>query len=201
MFRGLVYFGVRVLSGNKTKSNKWWPLKIFIITLLISAGVSVIAELFLSDMGIISAALVVLVLILFGIAADIVGVAFASCEQTPFIAMSSKKIKRAVRALKLLKNAEAVANVCNDVIGDVCGIVSGAAGAAIVVKIVLTMPNTPQLVISIAVSSLIAALTVAGKALGKGFAMRNNVKIVESIGAALAIFDRAPKKREKPCKK
>lgn len=181
-------------SGSGNGKIKLWTLKIFIITIITSAGISVICELFLANMGLVPAVLVVLFLIFMGVFFDIIGVAFASCDQKPFIAMSSRKIKKARRALKLLKNAEVVSNVCNDVIGDICGIVSGAAGAAIVLKIVSAAQSLSEIVISIGVSSLIAAFTVAGKALGKGFAMRNNVKIVEGIGSFLAFFERDKKK-------
>lgn len=175
------------MSSSK-KNVRFWALKIFIITLIISSGVSVVAEVFMNRLGLIPAILVVLLLIGIGVFFDIVGVAFASCDQTPFVAMSSKKIKSAVRALKLLKNAGVVSNICNDVIGDVCGIVSGAAGAAIVVKIVSDPSNS--LTVSIVISSLIAACTVAGKAMGKNYAMRNSTKLVQKIGVMLSVFDK-----------
>lgn len=190
------------MSGKKpTKKKKnYIVLKMFLITLIVSMGVSLISELFLSDLGIAASTVVLIMLILVGIVFDIIGVAFASCEQTPFIAMSSRKIKKAVHALKLLKKADVVANVCNDVIGDVCGIVSGAAGAAIVAKILLQAKNTSELALGIVMSGLIAALTVAGKALGKGYAMKNRVKIVETIGSILCIFSGNKEKKHDKAK-
>ena len=181
---------------SKNRSGRFAALKIFIASFLISVGVSVIAELFLSDMGLVVAVIVVLILIFLGIFFDIVGVAFTSCDQKPFIAMSSRKIKRATHALKLLKNAEIVANICNDVIGDICNIVSGAAGAAIVVKVVTTSNSTLEFILGIAISSIIASFTVAGKTLGKGYAIKNNIKIVEACGSIAAFFkgDRQDKK-------
>ena len=169
----------------------------FLITLIVSVGVSLVSELFLSDLGIGLSAIVLIALILIGIVFDIIGTAFASCEQTPFIAMSSRRIKKAVYALKLLKNADIVANVCNDVIGDVCGIVSGAAGAAIVAKIIMQAKNVSEMALGIGMSGIVAALTVSGKALGKGYAMKNNVKIVEGIGAIVYFFSKKDKKVKK----
>lgn len=185
------------MSGKKTtkKKKNYIVIKMFLITLITSMGVSVISELFLADMGVIPSALVVIALITLGIIFDIIGVAFSSCDQTPFIAMSSRKIKKAVYALKLLKKADIVSNVCNDVIGDVCGIVSGAAGAAIVAKIIMQAQNISEFALGIGMSGLVAALTVAGKAMGKGYAMKNNVKIVETIGGILCIFDRNKEKK------
>lgn len=184
------------MSGKKpVKKKNYIVLKMFIITLITSTGVSVVSELFLADLGLIPSALVVIALIALGIVFDIIGVAFSSCDQTPFIAMSSRKIKKAVYALKLLKKADIVSNVCNDVIGDVCGIVSGAAGAAIVVKILMQAESISEFALGIGMSGLIAALTVAGKAMGKGYAMRNNVKIVETIGSIVCFFSGKKEKK------
>ena len=77
------------MSGKKpTKKKNYIVLKMFLITLIVSVGVSLISELFLSDLGIGLSAIVLVALILIGILFDIIGTAFASCEQTPFIAMS-----------------------------------------------------------------------------------------------------------------
>ena len=51
------------LSLANPKSSNYWALKIFIITIIVSAGVSVVAEVFISDMGIIPALLVLLLLV------------------------------------------------------------------------------------------------------------------------------------------
>ena len=75
----------------KTKKLKIFALKMFIITFLISVGFSVITELFLSDLGLIPAILIVVAIIFIGIIFDIIGVGFASCDHTPFIAMSFKE--------------------------------------------------------------------------------------------------------------
>lgn len=174
----------------KKKNALLAALKIFVMTLIISAGVSVIATLFLDDLGLIPAALIVILLIALGIVFDIIGVAFTSCDEKPFIAMSAKKMKRATNALKLIKKADIVSNICNDMIGDICGIVSGAAGTAIVVKIIASHPGASEIIITTAVSALTAALTVAGKMLGKSYALKNNIKIVETIGIIISFFKR-----------
>ncbi len=170
------------------KTIKYWVAKIFVITLFISAGVSVAAEYFISNLSLLAAVFVLLGLVAVGIVFDIVGVSFASCDQAPFVAMSSKKIAKATHALRLLKNADIVSNFCNDVVGDICGIVSGAAGASITLKALVFAPTASELAISIVVSALIAALTVAGKAWGKSYALKNDKKIVMSIGAIAHFF-------------
>ena len=170
------------------KSKKIWIIKIFIITLIVSAGFSVVSEVFISNMPIVSAVVVLAALIIVGIVFDIFGVAVSTCDETPFIAMSAKKIKKAVNALPLLKKADVVANIFNDVIGDICGIVSGAAGAAISAKIIASNPGSHDLFIAILISSLISAATVGGKAAGKSFAMKKNKEIVIFLGGVLDIF-------------
>lgn len=178
------------MSAAKKKRIRFWALKIFFITLIISAAFSVVSEVFLAKLSAGPAILVVLLIIGIGIVFDIVGVAFASCAQTPFISMASKRDRSAYAALKLLKNADVVSNICNDVIGDICGIVSGAAGAAIAVKLAFLSGDNSSLLVGIIVSAIIASVTVAGKAAGKSVAMQHNVKIVGTIGRIFSTFSR-----------
>lgn len=180
------------------KVIKYWTLKIFFITLILSAGVSVAAEYFISALSLAAAVGVLIALIAVGVIFDIIGVAFASCDQAPFIAMSAKKDMRAHHALKLLKNADIVSNFCNDVIGDICGIVSGSAGAAIALKAIAMNATISDIVISILISALIAAATVAGKSMGKTFALKKSKDIVMSIGKIANFFAvKKTKKNEK----
>lgn len=182
------------------KTIKYWTIKIFFVTLIISAGVSVAAEYFISKLSLIAAAFVLAALIIIGILFDTVGVAFSSCDQKPFMAMSAKKDIKAYYALKLLKNADVVSNFCNDVIGDICGIVSGAAGAAITLKAVAFNASLPEFAVSIIISALIAASTVAGKAWGKKLALQKSKEIVLGVGNIVHFFKKdgtAKKKNEK----
>ena len=170
------------------KKIKYWAIKIAFITLLLSAGISVAAQAFLTDMPLIAAVFILVALIVVGILFDTIGVAVATCDETPLIAMSSKKIKQATYALPLLKNREIVSNFCNDVVGDICGIVSGAAGATISIKIIMFSSSLSDTLVGIGISSLIAAMTVGGKAWGKKFALKNNKKIVIFLGSVIHFF-------------
>ena len=69
------------------KVIKYWTIKIFFITFFISAGVSVAAEYFISNLSLIASVGILIGLIAIGVLFDIVGVAFASCDQAPFIEM------------------------------------------------------------------------------------------------------------------
>jgi CBS domain containing-hemolysin-like protein len=179
------------------KVIKYWVVKIFFITLIISAGVSVVAEYFISNVPLAAAVAILAGLIALGVIFDIIGVAFASCDPKPFIAMSAKGDKKAHAALKLLKNAEVVSSFCNDVIGDICGIVSGSAGAAITLKALVYNAEMPEMVMSIAVSALISASTVGFKAWGKNIAFKNNKNIVLSVGTFFSVFEKRNRKDKK----
>ena len=181
-------------SNGKIKAVRFWTLKIFVITFLLAAAISFFTEYLTDHISIYFAAVVLLIIILVGVVFDIIGVAFATCDKKPFVAMASKKIKKAREALMLLKNAAAVANFCNDVVGDICGIISGAAGAAIGAKIIFDDPRFPQIVVGILISASVAAATVALKSIGKNIALKNNKRIVSGISAFLSFFTGDKKK-------
>jgi CBS domain containing-hemolysin-like protein len=180
-------------KNKKQKSIRFWPVKILIIALVLTAGISVVTELLMDKLSIIAAALIVLFIMLLGVIFDLIGIAFATCDQKPFVSMASKKIKRAKSAISLLQNADIVSNICGDVAGDICGIVSGAAGAAIAFKIALA-GGVDDFIPAIAVSSVIAALTISGKSIGKTIGLRKNKEIVSFVSYLLMFFMREDKK-------
>ncbi len=173
---------------RQNRKLKYWALKVFVISLVLTAGISIITEMLMDKLSVVAAALLILIIVLIGVAFDIISIAFASCDTKPFVSMASKKIKRAKSALVLLRNAGVVSNICGDVVGDICGIVSGAAGAAIAVKILAQSPTVPDIVMTIAISSVIAAVTVAGKAAGKKLAINKNKQIVSFVSYVLMFF-------------
>jgi len=98
--------------------------------------------------------------------------------------MAAHKEKGAKEALSLLRNANRVSSVCNDVVGDICGIVSGATAAVIVSRLQQDFsPN--NMLISLAVTALVSGFTIGGKALGKGFAMRCSTEVVYGVGKVM----------------
>ena len=124
--------------------------------------------------------------ILIGVLADLIGVAVTAAEEKPFHAMASKKYPGARQAIKLIRNADKVSSICNDVIGDICSVISGTAGAAIVFRIFLNQvqPGWAEA----AVGGLIAALTVGGKAFAKKYGINNSDFIVYRVGFVLSLF-------------
>lgn len=179
---------------KKQSGFKYWALKIFFITLILTAGISVVTESLMGNLPVAAAAFIILFIVLIGIVFDLIGIAFAVCDPKPFISMASKKIKRAKSAIRLLKNADIVSNICGDVVGDICGIISGAAGAAIAIKLAMS-GGTQEIVWAIIISSTIAALTVAGKAAGKTIAIKKNKEIVSFVSHIVMFFSREEKRK------
>ena len=54
-----------------------------------------------------------------------------SANESSFHAMAAKQVPAASQAIKLVKNADKVANFCNDLVGDIAGTLSGAIGAIV----------------------------------------------------------------------
>ena len=106
--------------------------------------------------------------------------------------MAARKVPGAQEAIRLLRNAERVSSICNDVVGDICGVVSGSASATIAAQILKSGDfSWPQL-ISLAMSALCAGLTVGGKAIGKTFAVNSATEIVHAVGKLIYWLNHAP---------
>ncbi len=174
----------------KKKKQSWWiwPVKILVITLFLSLAFSVLSELVLGSVGIAVSIVIILALWILGVVSDMIGVAAASASIEPFNAMASRKVRGAREAKFLVKNAEKVSSICNDVVGDICGILSGAAGAAIAVKLTMGIVGSIQILIAASVSAIIAGLTIFGKAVMKKVAIDNSTKVILSVGKFLSLF-------------
>ncbi len=129
---------------------------------------------------------VVFVIVLIGVLFDLVGVAVTAADEKPFHSMASKKYKGARQAIKLIRNADKVASVCNDVVGDICGVVSGTAGAAIVFRFFSGAVKAGWA--EAIVGGLIAAITVGGKAFAKKYGISSSHTIISRVGSFLAFF-------------
>lgn len=161
---------------QKKNSNVRWIITIFFVTIALSSTITFLSSTIMEQAGLIEAFIVLLVIVMTGILFDIIGVSVISAGEKPFHSMAAKKVPGAVDALKLLRNAEKVSSFCNDVVGDICGVVSGSASALIAVKALSSIDSDtlPQLIMS----ALVAGVTIAGKACGKNFAVRESTNIV-----------------------
>jgi len=178
-------------NKNGRKRDNRWPIKVFVLTFVIACAFSFFSEATVRRMdNLVLAILILLIIIAIGIVFDIIGIAVASASEVPFVSMASKKIRGAKEAILLIKKADQVSNFCNDVVGDICGIVSGAAGGVLIMKIMWAdFTSLEESLLSIIISSLIAAVTVAGKALGKSFAISNCDKVVYYTAYFLSLLN------------
>ena len=141
-----------------------------------------------SNLSLIPAILILILVIGIGIFFDIIGVAVTVANEHEFHAKASKKIEGSKASIKLIRNAPKVANICADVIGDICGVLSGAISALIAMKI--TEQFGLSFNIQFILSATVAALTVGGKALGKEIANKNSTPIVHFVGTFLNKFQK-----------
>ena len=167
-------------KDKKKKSTNHWPLRAFLLALVLSGVLSLCATGILSGAGLVVAVAVLLVFIALGILFDMIGVAVTAADPRPFHSMAAHKEKGGKEAIRLLNSADRVSSVCNDVVGDICGIVSGSTAAVIVTHLQQNF-STTNVLISIAVTALISALTIGGKALFKSVAIQESTKVVYRV--------------------
>jgi len=109
--------------------------------------------------------------------------------------MASKRIPGAKQALQLVRRAERVSSILNDVVGDIVGIISGSAGSVIAVYLVSL--GLKSAVASMLITAFTSAFMIGGKAYGKGIAIANSPKIVLAVGRLMAFFDCLKKGKKK----
>ena len=162
-----------------------WVVTIFLTTVLVSGTISFVSDEIMMHSSVFVAFLILLAIIFIGIVFDVIGVAVTSADEKPFHSMAARKVPGSLQAIHLLRNAERVSSICNDVIGDICGVVSGSASATIAAQVLRNFSfNWPQIV-TLLMSALVVGLTVAGKAIGKTFAIKSCTKIVSGVGRFL----------------
>ena len=169
-------------TGKKEHNHYRWALTAFVMAVALSGLLSLSSEAILENAGLLLALLILALFI--GL-----GVAVTAADPRPFHSMAAHKEKGAKEALKLLRNADRVSSVCNDVVGDICGIVSGATGAVIVARLQKGL-DLESVLISVGVTALISGATIGGKALGKPFAMNQSKRVVHLAGRFLHLFHR-----------
>ena len=181
-------------AAAKKERNKTvrWVVTIFLVTIVISGTISFISDEVMGSSGIVTAFLILLAIILVGIIFDIIGMAVATADEKPFHSMAARKVPGAQQAIRLLRNAERVSSICNDVVGDICGVVSGSASATIAAQILQSMDFGWPQVVSLLMSALCAGLTVGGKAVGKTFAVNSATSIVHAVGKLIFWLNHVP---------
>lgn len=181
-------------SASKKERNKTirWVVTIFIVTILISGTISFASNEIMETSSVPVAFIILFVIIFVGIIFDVIGVAVTSADEKPFHSMAARKVPGAHEAINLLRNAERVSSICNDVIGDICGVVSGSASASIAAQIIVNFSGSVGEIILLLMSAMVAGLTVGGKAIGKTFAIGSCTKIVSCVGRIIWTFGNLP---------
>jgi len=184
-----------VSKKEKAKQDKQkWVLTVVCLSFGLSVVMSFVTSIFVESAGLLVALLSLIVLVMIGIITDIIGTAVTSADEQPFIAMASKRITGAKQALRLIRRAERVSSLLNDVVGDIVGIISGSAGSVIAVYLVSL--GLKSAVASMLITAFTSAFMIGGKAYGKGLAIENSDRIVLFVGKVAALFE-AKKKRQK----
>ena len=174
---------------NKKLVNYNWILKITLSTFFISLAFSLVSETIIPNANIFISIILVLLFIGIGIIFDIIGVSITVADVKTFNSMSSKNIRGAKLAVKLIKNAEKVSSFCNDVIGDICGIISGSTSASIAL-IISNKFDINLLIISLIITAVVASLTIGGKAIGKSIAINKSDSIIFKFSSLISFFYR-----------
>lgn len=182
--------------GNQ-KADYGWAMATLIITFLLSAMFNLLSTSVTKNASIFVALVILLFIIAVGIVFDLIGTAITTAEETAFHSLSSRKIKGARAAIRLIRAKDKASNFCNDIIGDICGIVSGSAAAAIIAYFTVNARSSYELFISLVITGFVAALTVSGKALGKTVAIKHNNSIVYFVAKILSFFGFDKKTRKK----
>ncbi len=180
-------YGDEVGKGKCKRSPGRWVAGIAIWSFVLAVIIGFVARFLLNAIySLLLSFLILGAVIALGIVFDIIGTAAAAADQAPLNARASRRIPGARRAVDLVRNADRVANFCNDVVGDISGIVSGTLAAVIISRLAAAGPYARMEIYgSIVLTALVAALTVGGKALGKNRAITRSTEIIMFVGTIL----------------
>ena len=169
------------------KSNQSWVVIVTVLAFLLSLIMSFISGMILKNVTLTISIIVTFLFVLLGIIFDIIGVAATSGDEVAFHSMSARRVRGGKIGVLLIKNASKVSSICCDVVGDVCGVASGSAGVTIA-AILIKITDLNAILISALVTAVISMLTIGGKALGKGYAIRQSTDIVYKTSRFLSNF-------------
>ncbi|MHB8157537.1 MAG: hypothetical protein ACYDEQ_09150 [Desulfocucumaceae bacterium] len=174
------------MSNNKSSVSPLYIVSVSVFSFLLAVFFFWVSN-FISQ-KIQSLALSVLFLfliVLVGILADIIGVSVTAASEVPLHSKAANKIPGAAEGVFLIRNADRVANLMNDVVGDIAGTVSGAIGIALALQLLIYWREGGALLLTMLMTAVIAAATVGGKAYGKRFALTRADEVVFIAGKFL----------------
>lgn len=163
----------------KAKINIRWIITVFLVSMVISAVLSLMCSELINLMPIVMQFFMLLSIIFVGIIFDVIGLSVATADEKKFHSMAARKIKEGKIAVAMIRNADKMSSVCNDVVGDICGIVSGSTAASIALR-VFTDPEI-SFFGNLIVTAIVSGMTIGGKAVGKYFGMNFSEDILYII--------------------
>ena len=172
---------------NKRKVDSKWIGIVTISAFLISLLFSYTAEVIMPNATTLIAIITILLFIGIGVIFDIIGIAITVADIKTFNSMSTKRVRGASIAVKLINHSEKASSFCNDVIGDICGIISGSAGIALA-SILSSKLEINVFIVTLIITAIIAALTIGGKAIGKHYAINKSTVILFRFSKVLSLF-------------
>ncbi|MTI79962.1 MAG: hypothetical protein FH758_03595 [Firmicutes bacterium] len=193
------------MGNNKSSVSSSYVVLIGIGSFSLAVIFSIISEMLVRNLNSIALSFIILLVIIWiGITFDTLGTAVTAAQETPFHAMAAKRVLGAQQGVFLIRNADRVANIANDVIGDIAGTVSGALGISIVARLIMINPGWDNFMLNILITSSVASMTVSGKALGKKIALRYSNEIIffvaKYFARVLKIFGVDPFRKNKRSK-
>ncbi|MDD4766933.1 MAG: hypothetical protein PHF87_05045 [Desulfotomaculaceae bacterium] len=175
------------MGNNKSTVSGRYIVLVGIASFLLAIVFTYFSEYFTLKLNsIILAVFFLIVIILINIAADVVGTAVTAASHVPFNAKSAKRIRGASQGLQLIRNADKVANLTNDMLSDITTTVGGALGISMVVQIIKLNPDLNQFWLNILMTAFIAAVIVSGKAISKKIALSYPNDVIFFVGRMLA---------------
>ena len=175
------------MGNNKSTVSGRYIVLVGVGSFFLAITFTILAETFASKLNsLLLSFIFLLFIILINIAADVVGMAVTAASHVPFNAKAAKRVEGAPQGLQLIRNADKVSNILNDVIGDITTAVSGALGISIVVQIMRVGPHLDQFWLNVLFTALISVLIVTGKAAGKKIALSHPDEVIFMVGRLLA---------------
>ncbi|HHU85623.1 MAG: hypothetical protein ACOX86_03585 [Pelotomaculaceae bacterium] len=175
------------MGNNKSTVTSRYLLLVGFGSFFLAIIFTLLSETFSSKLNNIFLSLFFLFFIItFNILADIVGTAVTAASHVPFNAKAAKRVEGASHGLQLVRNADKVANIANDVIGDITTTVSGALGISIVIQVLRAGLQFDQFWLNVLITALISVFIVTGKAAGKKIALSHPEEVIFMVGKLLA---------------
>ena len=178
------------MGNNKSTVSGKYIFMVALGSFFLAVVFTLVSELLASRLNSIILSFIFLsIIILLNIFADIVGTAVTAASHVPFNARAAKRITGAPQGLQLIRNADRVANISNDVIGDITTTVSGALGISIVVQIMRLWQRADQFWLNVLMTALISVIIVSGKAAGKKVALSRSEDVIFLVGKLFAAIE------------